>query len=932
MYIKKLVMNGFKSFYGNSEITFVKGISAIVGPNGCGKSNIIDAISWVIGEQKIKSLRANSMVDVIFSGTENKKGLGRAEVRLSLINDQNILPIDYNEIEIARIIFANGENEYYINKQKVRLKDIQELFFDTGVGKAAYSVMAQGKIDMILSNKPEDRRYMVEEAAGITKYRVKRIEAITRLSQSNENIIRIKDIIEEVKTQYEHMKKQAEKARKYKELYDQEMKLEIELNLSRIIKQKELKNELTEKQKKLNQELIDIKSRLDQLEDGVHDKIQKLTEYETKKIENQRDIFSIQSDIKVLASKNEILKEQVKQFEINIKNDSEKLTVYEENIKDINGELSKIEKTRFDIDDQIEEINEDIQLNINNINSIDDNINTLNSSINGLKERINQSNKELEEKRKEQKEKTDQLVVKIDQTLNIFDSNFKEIGQLKKNISENFIYILTSLPGKRGFIDDVIKTGYISKNSDEFLKLLENLKNELAEIEGKVKYLDKDIKDYIVKTDELLSDIFDPNGILQQKRSVENKINELVDQINNDTNKIEELRHEINKKRDNKEEFNKILHELNINLTTVKEKKNSIDNDVKRLIDIKNHHEINIKELKSSIDNHKKKINDIRQELEEIEEQTDELNEKRAVIDKALIEIDKSIKNENEKMSQQQIDIKNISNSWMNKKNDIENLNLKITEANTTIKNIYDTFYENYSIDINEYEQKKQYITDRNYNDIRSELSEIKNQKMSLGSVNLMAIEEANTLEERYNLLTNQLKDLEISRQDILEMIEKINQVTEELFTKTFKEIKANFHKIFQKLFDGGTADIKLTDPDNILETGIDIIAHPPGQKTQNITLLSGGQRTMIAISLMFAAFQVKPSPFCLLDEIDAALDEENITRFVNLLSDFKDKSQFIIITHNSKTISAADVMYGVTQEERGISKVVSAKISKKVS
>jgi len=235
MFIKKLVLNGFKSFCDEQEIIFDKGISAIVGPNGCGKSNIVDAIKWVIGEQKTKTLRATNMTDVIFKGTEERKGLGRAEVTLTLVNDNNILPLEYNEIEISRVIYSSGESEYYLNKEKVRLKDIQDLFLDTGIGKSAYSIMEQGKIDLILSNRPEDRRYIIEEAAGITKSKLKREEALSKLKSAEENIVRIKDIVKEVKSQYDNMLIQSEKAEKYRKLYDKEVNLEIELNLNRIV-------------------------------------------------------------------------------------------------------------------------------------------------------------------------------------------------------------------------------------------------------------------------------------------------------------------------------------------------------------------------------------------------------------------------------------------------------------------------------------------------------------------------------------------------------------------------------------------------------------------------------------------------------------------------------------------------------------------------
>lgn len=932
MFLKKLILNGFKSFPDHTELTFVKGISAIVGPNGCGKSNIVDAIKWVVGEQRTKMLRANSMVDVIFKGTEDKKGLGRGEVRLVLVNEQNILPIDYNEVEVSRVIFANGENEYYINKKKVRLKDVQELFFDTGVGKAAYSVMEQGKIDLILSNKPEDRRYIVEEAAGITKYKVKREDAGSRLKQANDNIVRIKDIIGEVRSQYNHMKKQAEKAERFEKIYDKELKLEIELNLNRIKKQKSTEIDLSQKVGKVNNDLKKVEEELNNLEGGVESQMNNLTDLENQKIDNQREIFSLQSEIKILSAQKETKKDQAYQYEVNIKSDTERVNHFDENIKGIDDELNKIKDNKKELEEKIISIMKDIQFYKENIKKLDEEIVNSDQNIVDLKNKINYQNEELEKKQSEQKDITNQLISKIDQTLNLFDMNEDEIVSFKEKINENINFVITNLNKKTAFLDDILRGGYVSKDSEEFLKMLSKLKDEIVIIEEKLTELNDNTKNYIKTTETFMRDFFGPEGALQLKRNVEHKINDILNNIQETNTNIENIQTDIIKQRNKKDEYNKILNDLNINITTVREKQNSSDNDIKRLLSLKNHNETSRDELQQKIDFYNKKIKEMNTGLEKIEDDLKKLNEKKEKIEKKLLKIDIDIKDENKKMSNQQLTIKEINNKRMSKKDEVEKINIKLTEAKTTISNIYNAFYENFSIDLNEYENKKGYSSERNYDEVRKELSEIKAEKHSLGNVNLMAIEESKSLKERYDLLQKQLMDLDTAKKDIIEMIDKINIASEELFHKTFKEIKTNFHKIFRKLFDGGNAEITLTKPDNILETGIDIIAHPPGQKTQSITLLSGGQRTMTAIALMFATFIVRPSPFCLLDEIDAALDEQNVRRFINLLYEFKDHSQFIIITHNSKTISASDVMYGVTQEEKGISKIVSARFAEKNS
>ncbi|HOV13917.1 MAG TPA: AAA family ATPase [Spirochaetota bacterium] len=930
MFLKKLVINGFKSFCDYSEVDFVKGISAIVGPNGCGKSNIVDAIKWVIGEQKTKMLRADNMTDVIFKGTETRKGLSRGEVRLTLVNDQNILPIEYNEVEIARIIYTSGENEYYINKQKVRLKDIQELFFDTGVGKSAYSVMEQGKIDLILSTKPEDRRYIVEEAAGITKYKVRREEARNKLTQADENIIRIKDIINEVKKQYENMKIQAEKAEKYKNLYDKEIELEIELNLNRISKLKKSKDELNEELETVQQELKDVKEQAESINDTVQEKMTLLNELENKKIDLQRVVFQVESDIKVFSSRDGLLKEQLINLNTNAKSDIDKIGFIEKKIIEIEEELESIDEQRGEFDEKILSLMKDSDFYTNSINALESELKSNDDYITELKNKINQSNIKVEEKREELKKITDKLVERIESSLNTIDINSDDILKIKNNLNENFKYLIEIFPNKKGFIEDIVKSNFISGDSKELLKLLKEFLEELKKSEANIKNINEDINKYFKITEIFLQDLFSPEGVLHQKRDVEHDIHEIINNIKKYNNEIEKTNIESENKKNKKDEYKELINEIKINLSTIREKKNSIEKEVSRIYSLKNNYQTNKDELNQKIKFNELKIKSLRDEISEIEIKLNEQKELRNNNEKKLRDIDNEIQKENIKVSEQNKYIREINNRLIVKQSQVEKFHIKIAEADTTITNIYEGFYENFSINLTEYESKGGYITNRSYDDVRKDLSEVRATKHTLGNVNLMAIEECKNLSDRFKLLTEQLDDLEKAKKDILKMIEEINKVSEELFIKSFNQIKINFHKIFRKLFDGGSADIILVNPENILETGIDIVAHPPGQKTKSITLLSGGQRTMTAISLMFATFLVKPSPFCLLDEIDAALDEENVTRFINLLNEFKETSQFVMITHNKKTMVAADVMYGVTQEEKGVSKIVSAKFVEK--
>ncbi len=930
MFLKKLVINGFKSFSDYSEVDFVKGISAIVGPNGCGKSNIVDAIKWVIGEQKTKMLRADSMTDVIFKGTESRKGLSRAEVQLTFVNDQNILPVEYNEVEIARVIYSSGENEYYLNKQKVRLKDIQELFFDTGVGKSAYSVMEQGKIDLILSTKPEDRRYIVEEAAGITKYKIRREDAKNKLTQSDENIIRIRDIINEVKKQYDSMKIQAEKAEKYKKLYDQEIDLEIELNLNRISKLKKNRDELNEELETVTRELNDVKEQAENISDTVQEKMSLLNELENKKIDLQRVLFGIDSEVKVLSQRDELLKEQLININVSLKSDKDKIVLIEKKIVEIEGELESIDEQRCEFDRKIVSLIKDSDFYTNAINTIDQELQESGEYIIDLKNKIKDSNIEIEKKRDALKKVTDRLVERIDSSLNTIDINSKDILTIKDNLKANFNYLIEVFPSKKMFIEDIVRSDFVSKDSKELLKLLKEFLIELDKVQTSIKNVNDDIDKYFKITEIFLQDLFSPEGVLHQKRDIEHDIQELMNNTKNFNNLIEKTIIESENKKIKKDEYKELINDIKVNLSTMREKKNSIEKEVSRIYSLKTNYQTNRDELTQKIKFNEQRIKTLRDEITQIESELARQKEDKIVNEKNLRETDTQIQKENIKVSEQNKYIREINNRLIVKQSQLEKLNIKKTEVDTTITNIYDGFYDNFSINLTEYESKGGYNSNRGYEDVRKDLSEVRASKHSLGNVNLMAIEECKSLSDRYNLLTEQLEDLEKAKKDILKMIEEINKVSEELFIKTFNQIKVNFHKLFRKLFDGGSADMVLVNPENILETGIDILAHPPGQKTKSITLLSGGQRTMTAISLMFATFLVKPSPFCLLDEIDAALDEENVARFINLLNEFKESSQFVMITHNKKTMVAADVMYGVTQEEKGVSKIVSAKFVEK--
>lgn len=931
MFLKNLTINGFKSFCEPSEIKFDKGISAIVGPNGCGKSNIVDALKWVLGEQKNRSLRANNMTDVIFKGTTEKKGLGRAEVRLTLVNENGLLPLDFNEVEVARIIYADGENEYYINKEKVRLKDIHELFFDTGVGKSAYSFMEQGKIDMILSNKPEDRRYIIEEAAGITKYKSRKNEAENNLNRANENIVRAQDIFSEVSKQYESMKKQADKAQRYMELKDNVRDLEIELGINRLMLQKNIKDRFSGKQSKVDEELAAIQEEIDSLENDVSEKMLKVNNLEQEKIDKHREIERTDGEIKALNVKNSALRDKEATISASLRADEEKLGRLDKTIADTDEELAAVDDERFETVSKINSIEKDISRHNDMISQIDIDLKKNEEQIRTLHGLIKDLAAEQAGKRGHLKEITDALIVKIEESLNVFDMNSREIMTLKESVGNDIPRVREEFRTRRQFLEDVLKIRNIPSDSSTFFQQLEDFGKHLQELENKLGLAGENVNKYVKATEIFMNDIFSPEGIIQRKRKTEHEIAELDKRMHNCRTEIENLEKNSEVKEEQKENYRKLVEEAKVIYSTLLEKQKSFDREIQRITKIKNEYIAQKAEIERTIKSRNDELEDVQYEIDENDGLLRKERSNKKKIEDRINELENLIQTESEKMSQQQLRMRSINESFLRKKSEIEELKLKLAEVDTTINEIYRNAYDNLSINLKEYENTEKYNTGRESSVIRESLSNIKSSMMSLGQVNMAAMQECESLKERYDLLLSQLEDLQKGKEDLLTIINELNGKSQEMFEKTYVEIRKNFQMIFSKLFNGGKADILLTDPENLLETGIDVEVQPPGQTRKSITLLSGGQRTMTAIALMFATFMVKPSPFCLLDEIDAALDEANVTRFIELVQDFKDQSQFVMITHNKKTMSAANVMYGVTQETMGVSKIVSAKFIEKI-
>ncbi|HOV62526.1 MAG TPA: AAA family ATPase [Spirochaetia bacterium] len=923
MFLKSVEIFGFKSFADRTKIEFSEGISALLGPNGCGKSNVVDAIKWVLGEQSTRTLRAEKMEDVIFNGTEGRKALNVAEVVLNLANDEGILPIDMPEISIKRRLFRSGESEYYINNIPAKLKEIRELFFDTGVGKSAYSIMEQGKIDQILSSKPEERRYIFEEAAGITKYKVKGSEAEKKLEKTEENMQQVESILGEVKRSYETLKVQAEKTKTFRELKDRSFLLEVDILLLKLKDllsvQAEKEGRVAEKQKVKDQ----TKQEIDSINESLEENLDVVNSMETKLIEVQKKQYGIELEKRNKESQIVMLGERAKEFERQIGTCNSREKTINEKIETLKSQLVVKDELLAEFEKRLKEV--------------DENISTFESSITTSAERIRNNDAEIAQSERDildlehlQSNLQEELRSLTDDIVNELDTRLKESGysmRQRKTIEEAIIStiqgLLISLDGRIKILEDSFR---IDHGHDDLRSLLESALKALKEGFSGVDKLRGLFVEYGRNIPAFLDDFLAPTGIMTRKREIDEKLEECRRAVREKRSRIASLREE-NKVLSRKiDEYRKTLEELRLSKVRMKTQASAIEESRSML-------KRDIGEQESALIENAKDIDHCRQGLEEtnqkmitIMEEQKELSKEEDNLKREMKDLEQSIASRNKDLSVKEKKLKEKMELLGKVQTQLEGLQLELAELKTEIRTMYDNFRDRYSRELTEFDSRTFEIK-ASAETLRDQLSEVREEQKKLGQVNLMAPEEFAEVKERYDFLSAQLEDLRKAREDLKTITEQIRRESTELFLDTYEKIKKNFHTMFRRLFGGGRAEIKLVDPDNVLSSGIEIYAQPPGKTLENIELLSGGERSLTAVGLLFATYMVKPSPFCILDEIDAALDESNVGRFVNLLSEFAGTSQFIVITHNKKTVTGAKALLGVTMEESGVSKIITVRL-----
>lgn len=976
MYLKEIKASGFKSFADTIDIELTNGISGIVGPNGSGKSNVVDAVRWVLGEQSVKQLRGEgSMSDVIFTGSKSRRAASFASVTLVFDNSDKYLNIEYDEVQIKRTIYKTGENEYFINNTRARLKDILELFMDTGASKESFNIISQGDVANILSGKAEDRRVIFEEASGVLKYKKRKDEALRKLSKTHDNMARVDDIISELNTNMEPLKKQSEDAKIYLEKKEKLENVEIALTVNDIEKynyeykySKEKVSELTLSITKMLSEnsseqakIETIKNNISKLNSELYLKQQELVKVSAnaEKLSGEKAMISERSkynseDVKlhdnIISLKEKILKIESQISALNKEIESEKSNnkVIGEKLNNTEIKLSEIEKNKENLNSKLNQKLREITAQKHRrevlMNSLENNSslpysvkNVLNNpkltGIHGVLGKL----LEFEEKYSEalevslmssvshivcDNEEDAKEAVRYLKNNNLGRATFLPISVIKPRsidsesyetikFMEGFVDIASNLvkydTKYRNIVLSLLGTIVVVDNIDNANLISKKLKNryKVVTMTGEVVNIGGSITGGSLKKSSILSERYELENVIKdidvldsEIKEIENKINEVDDNYTN-----LEL------------EKNSIIISVNSNSEILKNKYNVLDdltNEKSTLMtELSNNQNI----VNNVVTNEEEKIlNEYYKEIEKRDELNIEINQ-----------IHKKIELENEDLINNESSLKNNNQEYNKAQEELKSHEIKVNRLDVKIDNLLNILTNDYSIS---YEKaKEKYILEIDSDEARSIVSTLKREIKSLGDVNVGAIEEYDRVKERYEFLNKQKEDLTNAENVLLEIITEMDDIMKDKFSSTFNKIKEAFNETFRKLFNGGKAELKLTDPSNILETGIDIIALPPGKKLQHISLLSGGEKTLTAIALLFSILKVRPVPFCILDEVEAALDEVNVDNFGKYLKEFKGDTQFIIITHKKKTMEYADVLYGITMQESGVSKLVSVKL-----
>ncbi len=1183
MYLKHLELVGFKSFASKTRLQFEPGMTAIVGPNGCGKSNISDAVRWVLGEQSAKALRGSKMEDVIFNGTDQQKPLSLAEVSLTLADCEEALGTEYDEITITRRVLRSGEGQYFINKAPCRLKDIQRLFMDTGIGTNSYSLMEQGRIDLILSSRPEDRRAVFEEASGITKFKADKKEAIRKLDQTEANLLRLADIIREVKRRIISLQRQAGKAKRYKALQEELRGLDVYLSRHRL---DALAAEVTALEQavdalrhedeaaranilEMERQVTDLRTRVQQKENAIAAAMEAASQAATERDRAQQTIQVNQDRIAELqqlsARDNRDAEEAQQRLETHRAHQAELETAWQAAIaerdateQEVATHTEKLEQLDAEVDAARKQLNalrqesmeqeqrgSRLQNELSDLDARERNtvlrrerlsaeqaetkrgverfaarkseaeaqltdlqaqVATHRARVEELQQARQAAQAEMHplrttlgdlQKQLAAREAQTELYREADPEADGFAGGARRLlnretvipdrpdgirGALAENMQAEPGYEQAFEAVMRSWLDAVIvadgatllealralqadtagsarllaadgappitneaptdlgealvervkvsdalrplaarmlhgvrvvddlsamawplpagvtacvtRTGELVRadgtgerwwpTADESNPLtrrhrlaqwsteMEQLQAEVQRQEARIQAqrereeaLEQDLTtartaqeearytlshcegEYEVKAAEakqaeerLETVTFELNALIEQQTSSGDRRTAIVQEIQDVRARQETLRQELG-------QWNERLHaveeERGTWLSTVTEKRVQLGERRQRAAQLHAQREdlqLRMAELDSLIQERRQGVDSYEARVQELQQQVVTARNRLQPLEEEWQQHNAALTAARRDREDHTVALRHMDSQLHEKRSALDELrsrrsakDVELAEQRMRRQNIVDRLAQEYRLTPEELEDQPDpewpegEAPDRET--LETQIAEIRTKLESMGPVNLVAIEEHEELEERFQFLTEQQNDLIKAKQQLLDMIRRINQTTTEMFKRTFDQVNENFQQTFKQLFGGGSAKLVLVDDEEVLDSGIEIIARPPGKKLQSVSLLSGGERTMTAVGLLFALYMVKPSPFCVLDELDAALDDANINRFVQMVEGFVKRSQFIVITHNRQTIEAADALYGVTMEKFGISKIMSVRFHK---
>lgn len=975
MYLKEIRAVGFKSFADKISIELSNGINGIVGPNGSGKSNVVDAVRWVLGEQSIKSLRGEGqMSDVIFSGSKSRNSQNHASVTLIFDNTDRHLPIDYSEVSIKRSIFRSGENEYYLNDEKCRLKDITDLFVDSGSSKEAFNIISQGEITKILSDRPEDRRVIFEEAACVLKYKKRKEEAIKKLGRTHDNMTRVNDILSEIETNLEPLKIQSEKALLYLTKKRELEQIEISVITNDI---EEFNHEYqTSKSKidELNKDNISVSTTVSKLEADVEKEKKELQDIDLKITQNQGFLISATTEVERLNGEKRLaaervkydsnskevrnnlisLKEQELELNTNIQKMSTELELKSKDLENLNkknnsmeDELKELNSKKYKLSSEIDEYNNNIFTSKKRISMLETELESGNNLPRSVKSILNNPKLKTQGTISSLIDIKDGFEIAIDIALGANQNVV--VVETREHAKECVNYLKNNNLGRATFYPmDVITPKFIDVTSKDIIKNTKNyigLASELITYDDKYKNIMLNLLGNIVIVEDidtankLSSDIQKKYRIVTKDGSVVNVGGSITGgsikktTMNSEKYEIDELKRNISNLESTITKKNSELDSISTRQKSLTEEINLIIIQIAKLTE-----EINYKQ--EILNSNKTKLESISSEISSLdslsnsEVENEELRiiellkskeEEKVNLMSKIEELNKKKLSTNENISDLENSIK-INNNILSKNNiELHELEINVNRLDVKLDNLLNTLNEEYSMTFEK--AKENYKLEIDVKEAKKQVSSLKNIINSIGEVNTGSIEEYERVSNRYEFLNKQRDDLVKAENVLLEIIDEMDTIMNEKFISTFKEINEEFKLVFRQLFNGGDASLKLSDEDNILETGIEINASPAGKNLKSISLLSGGEKTLTAISLLFAILRVKPVPFCILDEVEAALDEVNVDNFGKYLSLFRNKTQFIVITHKKKTMEYADCLYGITMQESGVSKLVSVKL-----